>query len=150
MGAVHRRRVVYLAVAACAAAVAGCGGGSASTLPAQPLPSYLALYPREDPSAVYFLQWERRGESVDGTLTVVYPTADDTPQSTQRVEGEIDDESVKLDVGTDSPQPWEGERKARSIVFRSEPEGGSQQTLTFVPAGLAAYKRAVARLRPGR
>jgi hypothetical protein len=146
----HRRRVLCLAVVASAAAAAGCGESATSTVPAKPLPSYLALYPRNHPLAVYFLQWQRRGDSVAGTLTVVYPTAEDTPHSSHPVEGEIDDESVKLDVGTDPPQRWEGERKARRIVFRAELEGGSEQTLTFVPAKLAAYRRAVARVRAGR
>jgi hypothetical protein len=122
---------------------------SASTVPAQPLPSYLALYPRDRPLAVNFLRWERRGDLVGGTLTVVHPTSGDTPHSTHAVEGEIDDEGVQLDVGTDPPQRWEGERTARRIVFRAELEGGSAQALTFVPARLAAYKRAVARVRAG-
>jgi hypothetical protein len=150
MGSAHRRRVLSLAVAASVAVTAGCGGsGSATTVPAKPLSSYLALYPRDKPLAVYFLQWQRRGDSVDGTLTVVYATAKDTPYSSHPVEGEIDDESVKLDVGTDPPQQWEGDRNARRIVFRAELEGGSAQTLTFVPARLADYKRAVAQVRAG-
>ncbi|MGE5272303.1 MAG: hypothetical protein ACM3QU_00820 [Verrucomicrobiota bacterium] len=138
------------AAAACAASAAGCGGGgSASTVPARPLPSYLGLYPRDHPSAVYFLQWERRGNSVDGTLTVVFPSGRDTPTSSHHVEGQIDEQTVKLDVGEDSPQRWEGARTGRRIDFRIELEDGSEQTIVFVPARLAAYKRAVAKVRAG-
>jgi hypothetical protein len=150
MGSTHLRRIVCIAALCCAVLTAGCGGGgSASTLPARPLPSYLALYPPDHPSAVYFLQWERRGDSVDGTLTVVVPSGQDTSQETHSVEGEIDGQTVKLDVGEDSQQRWEGDRKGRRIDFRVEPEGESEQKLTFVPASLAAYKRAVAKVRAG-
>ena len=119
-------------------------------MPAQPLPSYLALYPRDRPLAVYFLQWQRRGDEVDGTLTVVSPTGQDTSQSTHHVEGEIDGPSVKLDVGEDSPQRWQGTKRGRRIDFDVELGDGSNQTITFTPARLAAYKRAVARVRAGR
>jgi hypothetical protein len=47
------------------------------------------------------------------------------------------------------PCAWEGERHPRKIVFRVELEDGSEQTLTFVPATLATYKRTVARVRRG-
>jgi hypothetical protein len=150
MGSVYLRRIVSLAALSGAVLAAGCGGGgSASTLPARPLPSYLALYPPDHPAAVYFLEWERRGDFVDGTLTVVVPSGQDTSQESHAVEGEIDEQSVKLDVGEDSQQRWEGERTGRRIAFRVELEDGSEQTLTFVPARLAAYKRAVARVRAG-
>jgi hypothetical protein len=148
MGSAQRRRIICLAVLAGAAATAGCGGGG-PTLPPQPLPSYLALYPRDHPLAVYFLQWQRRGDEVDGTLTVVYPTSQDTPQSTHHVEGEIDGPTVKLDVGEDSPQRWEGTRRGRRIDFDVEFENSSEQTITFTRATLAAYKRAVAKVRAG-
>jgi hypothetical protein len=104
------------------------------------LPSYLALFPRERPVAVYFLQWVRRGGSVDGKLTVVVPAAADTPRTLQTVKGKIKQGSVTLDVGENSPQRWSGERTGRRIVF-------ADQRLTFEPATLAAYRRAVARLR---
>ena len=151
MGSTRLRRVVCLAALAWAAAAAGCGGGgSASTAPARPLPSYLALYPSGHPSAVYFLQWQRRGDSVDGTLTVVFPTDQDTPQSTHHVEGEIDGQTVKLDVGEDSPQHWVGERNGRRIEFQVELEDGSLHSIAFVAASLAEYRRAVARVRAAR
>jgi len=109
----------------------------------------VALYPPDHPAAVYFLQCERRGDSVDGTLTVVVPSGQDTSHETHAVKGEIDERSVTLDVGEDSQQHWEGERTGRRIAFRVELEDGSEQTLTFVPAKLAAYKRAVAKIRAG-
>jgi hypothetical protein len=133
---------------ACAGATAGCGGGG-TPLPAQPLPSYLALYPRNHPLAVYFLQWQRRGDEVDGALTVVYPTSQDTPQWIHHVEGKIDGPSLKLDVDEDSPQRWEGTWYGRRIDFDVRLEDGSQQRITFTPARLAAYKRAVAKVRAG-
>ena len=150
MGSARSRRSVCLAVVACVAATAGCGGGPDSDVPAQPLPSYLALYPKDHPLAVYFLQWQRRGDEVDGTLTVVYPTSGDTSQSTQHVEGKVDGQSVKVDVGEDTPRRWEGTRHGRRIDFHVELEDGSEQKITFTPAGLAAYKQAVAKVRAGR
>ena len=149
MESARRRRIVYLAVVGCVAATVGCGGGPDSNVPARQLPSYLALFPPDQPLAVYFLQWQRRGDEVDGTLTVVYPTGRDTPQSIHRVEGEIDGPSVKLDVGEDSPQRWQGTRQGRRIDFDVELENGSEQEITFAPANLGAYKRAVAKVRAG-
>ena len=150
MGSTCLRGIVCFAALSSAVPAAGCGGGgSASTLPARSFPSYVALYPPDHPAAVYFLQWERRGDSVDGTLTVVVPSGQDTSHETHAVEGEIDERSVTLDVGEDSQQRWEGERTGRRIAFRVELEDGSEQTLTFVPAKLAAYKRAVAKIRAG-
>ncbi len=146
MGSTRRCGILVLAVVACAAATAGCGGGG-PPLPARPLPSYLALYPPDHPLAVYFLQWQRRGDEVDGTLTVVYPTSRDTPQSIHHVEGKIDGQSVKLDVGEDSPQRWEGTRHGRRIDFDVEFEDGSEQKITFNRGNLAAYRRAVAKVR---
>ena len=139
-----------LAVVACIVATAGCGGGSDSDVPPQPLPSYLALYPPDQPLAVYFLQWQRRGDEVDGTLTVVSPTSRDTPQTTHHVEGKFDGPNVELDVGEDSPQRWEGTRRGRRIEFNVELEDSSEQTITFTPASLAAYKRTVAKVRAER
>ena len=110
----------------------------------------MALYPRERPAAVYFLQWLRRGDKVDGTLSVVYPTTLDTPTSTQHVEGELDDDRrLRLDVGDDPARRWEGERVGRSIVFRVELEDAAEQTITFRPSTLAAYRRTVERIRAG-
>jgi hypothetical protein len=150
MESARRRRIVrLLAVVGCVAATVGCGGGADSNVPARQLPSYLALFPPDQPLAVYFLQWQRRGDEVDGTLTVVYPTSRDTPQSIHRVEGEIDGPSVRLDVGEDSPQRWDGTRQGRRIDFDVELESGSEQQITFTPATLAAYKRAVAKVRAG-
>jgi hypothetical protein len=100
--------------------------------------------------AVYFLDWERTGDSVDGTLTVAYPnTGSEVSTKTQPVTGEIDDNDgeVSLDVGTDPTQEWKGKRVGRAITFEAELSDGAMQTLTFVPAKLAAYKRAVAKLR---
>jgi hypothetical protein len=150
MGFARLRRLAWLAAACCALPAAGCGGdGSTSTRPARPLPSYLALYPGNDPSTVYFLQWEQRGDSVDGTLTVVFPTLQDTPRSTHPVEGEIDGQKVTLAVGEDPSQRWEGEQRGRRIVFRAELGEDSRQTLVFVQASLSEYRRAVARVRAG-
>jgi hypothetical protein len=127
---------------------AGCGGSERPKVPPTPLPSYLALYPREKPVAVYFLQWEQAGDSVDGTLTVAYPnTNSEVSTTTEPVTGEIDDEEVSLDVGTDPTQEWKGTRAGQTVMFEAELSGGATQTLTFVPAKLAAYKRAVAALR---
>jgi hypothetical protein len=111
---------VVLAVVAAAALAAGCGGNDKPRVPPTPLPSYLALYPREQPVAVYFLQWERAGDSVDGTLTVAYPnTGSEVSTKTEPVTGEIDDNDgeVALDVGTDPTQEWKGTRAGRTITF---------------------------------
>ena len=56
---------------------------------------------------------------------------------------------MKLDVGEDSPQRWEGTRQGRRIDFDVELEDGSEQEITFTPASLAAYRRAVAKVRAG-
>ena len=139
---------VVLVVLAAAALAAGCGGNDEPKVPPVPLPSYLALYPRQQPVAVYFLQWERAGDSVDGTLTFAYPnTHSEVSTKTQPVTGEIDGAAVSLDVGTDPTQEWKGKRVGRAITFEAELSDGAMQTLTFVPAKLAAYKRAVAALR---
>jgi hypothetical protein len=98
--------------------------------------------------AVYFLQWERAGDSVDGTLSVAYPNTDsEVSTETQPVTGKIDDGEVSLDVGTDPTQEWKGTRAGRTITFEAELADSATQTLTFVPAKLAAYKRAVAKMR---
>jgi hypothetical protein len=127
---------------------AGCGGKDEPKVSPTPLPSYLALFPREMPVAVYFLQWEQAGNDVDGTLTVAYPnTGSEVSTQTQPVTGEIDDGEISLDVGADPTQEWKGTRSGRTITFEAELSDGTTQTLTFVPANLAAYKRAVERLR---
>ena len=137
--------VVVLAAAALAA---GCGGKDEPKGPPTPLPSYLALYPRAKPVAVYFLQWEQAGDEVDGTLTVAYPnTSAEVSTRTEPVTGEIGDGEISLDVGTDPTQEWKGTRSGRTITFEAELSDGTTQTLTFVPAELAAYRRAVERLR---
>ena len=139
---------VVLAVLASAAVAAGCGGNDEPKVPPTPLPSYLALYPRQKPVAVYFLQWERADDSVDGTLSVAYPNTDsEVSTETQPVTGKIDDGEVSLDVGTDPTQEWKGTRAGRTITFEAELADGAMQTLTFVPAKLAAYKRAVTKMR---
>jgi hypothetical protein len=133
---------------AVAVLAASCGsGGPGSTVAATPLPSYMATYPSGQPTAAYFLQWEQRGDAVDGTLTFVYPTAVDTPRQTEPVAGKVDGQKISLEVGTDAPQTWKGRRVGRTIVFEVEFANGSVQTLTFVPATLAAYRRTVAALR---
>jgi hypothetical protein len=136
------RRQAFVGVIAGAVVLAGCGGGGGDkpTEPATPLPSYLARYPPGRAGAVYFLQWQRRGESVDGALTIV--PRDVTPR-TQPVAGEIDGVRIRLDVGTNSPQRWDGERAGRRIVFRVQLDDGSFQTLRFARATLADYRRAV-------
>jgi hypothetical protein len=149
MGSAHPRLLGFLTALACAAAVAGCGGGETSTLPAKPLPSYLGLYPQDRPSAVYFLQWEQRGEEVDGTLSVVFPTRVDTPTGTQSVTGKIDGDTISLEVGTDPPQEWEGKRVRKSIVFDTDLGDAGTQTVRFVPASLAVFRRTVAKVRAG-
>ena len=136
---------VLLAVLA-AGLTAGCGGDEPK-VPPSPLPSYLALYPREKPVAVYFLQWEKAGDEIDGTLTVAYPNTDsDVSTKTEPVTGKIDEEGWSLDVG-DPAQEWKGTRAGRTITFQADLGEGATETLTFVPAKLAAYKRAVEMLR---
>jgi hypothetical protein len=141
----RRRRKVWVGALAGAVAAAGCGSGGekAPTGPAARLPSYMARYPPGPAGAVYFLQWQRRDDVVDGTLTIVAPSAPDATSRTQPVVGEIDGRRVTLEVGTDGPQQWNGERIGRSIVFRVELGEGSVQTLRFVQATLADYRRAV-------
>jgi hypothetical protein len=135
---------VLLAVLA-STVVAGCGK-DAPKQPATPLPSYLALYPAGQPVAVYFLQWEQAGE-VDGTLTVAYPdTSGEVSTKTEPVTGTIHDGEFALEVG-DPAQRWKGTRSGRTITFTADLGDGSTETLTFVPAKLAAYKRAVEKLR---
>jgi hypothetical protein len=107
----------------------------------------LTRYPPGRGGAVYFIQWQRRGESVEGTLTVVVPRAADTPSQTQGLTREFDGRRVTLDVGSEPSQRWEGERNGRAIVFRVDLGEGSLQTLRFVPAKLAAFKRTVAETR---
>jgi hypothetical protein len=125
----------------------GCGQ-SAPKEPPTRLPSYLAFYPQEQPRAVYFLQWEQSGMSVDGTLSIAYPNSDgEVTTRTQPVEGKIDGDTVKLEVGTDPAQEWAGTRSGRKIVFEADLGDDTKQTLIFVPARLAAFKQAVAGLR---
>jgi hypothetical protein len=145
----RRRPRVWVGALAAAVVAAGCGSGGESTPtgPATALPSYLARYSPGRGEAVYFIQWQRRGESVEGTLTVVVPRAADTPSQTQGLTGDIDGRRVTLDVGSEPSQRWEGERNGRAIVFRVDLVEGSVQTLRFVPAKLAAFRRAVAEAR---
>jgi hypothetical protein len=140
MGTRRLRRGAFVGVIACAVVAAGCGGGDRPAGPATPLPSYLARYPPGRAGAVYFLQWQRRGESVDGTLTIAAPGV---TSRTQPVAGKIDGMRIRLEVGTDNPQQWEGERAGRRIVLRVELDDGSFQTLRFERATLADYRRAV-------
>jgi hypothetical protein len=128
-----------------AVVAAGCGsdGQKTPTGPATRLPSYLARYPPGRAGAVYFLQWQRRSDSVDGTLTIVVPAAPADTSRTQPVTGEVDGRRVALEVGTDDPQQWGGERIGRRIVFRVAVGEDAFQTLTFAPATLADYRRAV-------
>jgi len=65
---------------------------------------YMARYPPGPAGAVYFLQWQRRNDAVDGTLTIVAPAATDATSRTRPVVGEIDGRRVTLEVGTDDPQ----------------------------------------------
>jgi hypothetical protein len=102
----------------------------------------MARYPPGPAGAVYFLQWQRRNDAVDGTLTIVAPAAPDTTSRTQPVVGEIDGRRVTFEVGTDDPPHWDGERFGRRLDFRVEFDDGSQ-TLRFVQATLADYRRAV-------
>ena len=100
-----RRRLLAGALAG-AVVAAGCGsdGQKTPTGPATRLPSYLARYPPGRAGAVYFLQWQRRNDAVDGTLTIVAPAATDATSRTRPVVGEIDGRRVTLEVGTDDPQ----------------------------------------------
>jgi hypothetical protein len=137
------RRRVWVGVLAGAVVAGGCGGGEKTpTGPTTPLPSYLARYPPAV-GAVYFLQWQRRGDSVDGTLSIVVPAAPADTSRTQPVTGEIDGMRVTLEVGTDNPQQWDGERIGRRMVLRVEAGDESVQTLRFVQATLADFRRAV-------
>ena len=139
------RRRLWAGALTGAVVAAGCGGGGEKTPtgPATRLPSYLARYPAGPAGAVYFLQWQRREDSVAGTLTIVAPAAPADTSRTQAVTGELDGRRVELEVGTDAPQRWEGERTGRRIVFRVEVGDGSFQTLRFRQATLADYRRAV-------
>jgi hypothetical protein len=127
-----------------AAVAAGCGERDHTpTWPATVLPSYLARHPPGRGGAVYFLQWQRREDSVDGTLTIVVPAAPGATSRTQPVAGELDGRQVALEVGTDDPQQWNGERSGRRLVFRVDLGEGSFQTLRFLEATLADFRRAV-------
>jgi hypothetical protein len=64
----------------------------------------MARYLPGPAGAVYFLQWQRRNDAVDGTLTIVAPAATDATSRTRPVVGEIDGRRVTLEVGTDDPQ----------------------------------------------
>ena len=137
--------VVAIAVLASTVA-AGCGKGKPKP-PPTPLPSYLALYPAEQPAAVYFLQWEQAGDKVDGTLTVAFPdTNGEVSTRTESVTGKVDGGEFSLEVG-DPAQKWKGTQSGRTITFTADLGDGTTETLTFVPAKLAAYKRAVEKLR---
>jgi hypothetical protein len=140
-----RRRGLWVGALASAIVAAGCGDGGEQTAtgPATRLPSYLARYPSGVAGAVYFLQWQRRGDSIAGTLTIVLPAAPQDSSRTQPVAGEIDGRRVDVEVGTDAPQHWEGERAGRTIVFRVDAGDGRVQTLRFRQATLADYRRAV-------
>ncbi len=152
MSTTHLRRPALAAALAGAVLAAGCGGGGSDlpTGPATQLPSYLAPYPEQQPKAVYYLQWQKRGDAVDGTLTVAFPTGADVTTRVAPVVGDIDGTDVSLQVGDDAPQAWTGTRAGRKIVFTVELGDGSEQTLRFAPAGLAAYKQAVAEISPAR
>jgi hypothetical protein len=141
----ERRRRAWFGVLAGAVVAAGCGSGGEMTPsgPATPLPSYLARYPPSRDGVVYFLQWQRRDDSVDGTLTIVAPAAPHATSRTQPVAGELDGRRVSLEVGSDDPQRWTGERTGGKIVFRIDVGDDSFQTLRFVQATLADYRRAV-------
>lgn len=141
-------RVVVLAALAGLVLAPGCGGKSTPPAPSTPLPGYLAVYPRERPSAVYFLQWEQAGDSVAGTLSIAYPNpAGEVTTTTRRVKGKLDGDRLSLDVGTDPAQQWTGTRVGPTITFDAELGDGTGQTLIFRTAKLAAYKRAVAEQR---
>jgi hypothetical protein len=141
-------RIALTVAAAGALLVSGCGGSAAtSTAEAKPLPSYLARYPRARPVAVYFIQWQQSGESVDGTLTIVPAGATTAAASTQDVTGTVDGRRVELDVGPDPAQRWTGELRGPAMVMSVALENGPAQTLTFTRASLAGFKRAVAKLQ---
>ena len=118
--------------------------------PAVRLPSYLAQYPPQRPFAVYFLQWEQRGKALDGTLSFVFPTREDTPTRTQPVTGKVDENTISLEVGTDPSQKWEGTHVGRIIVFDADLGDAGVQKVRFVPASLATFRRTVAKVRAGR
>jgi hypothetical protein len=143
------RQIALTAALASVAVAAGCGGSAAPKGPPVGLPSYLAQYPPRDPVAVYFLQWEQRGEEVDGTLSLVFPTRVDTPTRTQPVKGKIDGDTISLEIGTDPPQQWEGRHVGRSIVFDADLGDAGVQQIRFVPASLAVFRRTVAKVRAG-
>ena len=151
MRAVGRLHCLALIAALAGAIVgAGCGGTAAPEGPAVRLPSYLARYPPGRPFSIYFLQWERRGETVDGTLSFVFPTRVDTPTRTRAVTGKVGGDSISLEVGTDPPQRWEGTRIGRSIVFDADLGDAGTEKIRFVPASLAAFRKTVAKVRADR
>jgi hypothetical protein len=140
----RRRTKIWVGALAGAVIAGGCGSGEETpTGPATALPSYLARFPPGRGGAVYFLRWQRRDDSVDGTLTIAAPSDLNATPRTQPVVGEVDGRRVTLEVGADDPQQWNGERLGRRIVFRVELGEGSFRTLQFVPATLADYRRAV-------
>jgi hypothetical protein len=144
------RRIALIAGPAGAIIAAGCGGSAAPKGPTVRLPSYLAQYPPQRPIAVYFLQWERRGKEVDGTLSFVFPTRADTPTRTQPVTGKVDEDTISLEVGADPPRKWEGTRVGRRIVFEAHLGDADIEKIRFVPASLAAFRKTVAKVRAGR
>ena len=113
------------------------------------MPSYLAQYPPRSPFAVYFLEWERRGEAVDGTLSFVFPTQADTPTRTQPVAGKTDGGTISLEVGTDRPQQWKGQHVGHNIVFDADLGEAGVQTIRFVPASLETFRKTVTKVRAG-
>ncbi|TMC46719.1 MAG: hypothetical protein E6J20_20685, partial [Chloroflexi bacterium] len=156
---------VFVCSVVAAFLLAGCGSASHHSAPKTPppvttsaapppppsapvLPGFLSVYPSAaQPLAAYFIQWQRTGSTVTGTLSVSYrDTQSGATGTSTSFTGTISGQSVGLDFGDKRDN---GTLRDNQLTLAFAASDGSLQTLVFTPATVADYNAAVANVKAG-
>jgi hypothetical protein len=114
----------------------GADGGSAKRLPG---------YLERDSSGPAFIQWQRNGDNVQGTLSEVYYNASKPTQLVSRsidFTGTISGSNIRLSL--DTGDTLNGTLNGSDLTLSLAASNGSLQVSTFHPATAADYNLAVA------
>jgi hypothetical protein len=113
------------------------------------LRGFVASYPSPtNPDSAYFIQWQRSGNSLTGTLENTTASAQSGSQgSTSNLSGTISGQTIVLDLTGTFDQRWNGVLNGNTLTLSFPSSDGSIGTIVFTAGTVDDYNQLVAKVK---
>jgi hypothetical protein len=116
---------------------------------ASALRGFVASYPSStSPVSAYFIQWQRTGNSLTGTLENTSASAQSGSQgSTSNLSGSISGQNIVLNLSGEFDQRWNGVLNGNTLTLSYPSSDGSIGTIVFTAGTVDDYNQLVAKVK---